>query len=47
MFIIFIEPRAPDKRLVPYRLKLKDECLADRVCILFRRKGYNSWVEFF
>lgn len=46
MFIVFIEPRYPNARLTPYSVKIKDECLADRFCILFRRKGYNSWVEF-
>jgi hypothetical protein len=46
MFIVFIEPRFPNKRVVPYSVKIKDECLADRFCLLFRRKGYMTWVEY-
>lgn len=45
MFQVFIQPRYPNKRLVPYVVNIENECLADRFCLAFRRKGYNTWVE--
>lgn len=45
MFYIFVTSRNPT-RLFPFKMKVRRECLADRVCLLFRRHGYNSWVEF-
>ena len=45
MFDVFVEPRYPNKRLLPYRLKISCRGCARRIAKLFTGKGYNAWVE--
>jgi hypothetical protein len=45
MFDVFVEPHYPNKRLLPYKLKISCRHCAERITRLFCKKGYNTWVE--
>jgi hypothetical protein len=45
MYNVFVEPRYPNLRMLPYKLRISHKGCAKRIAFLFTQQGYNTWVE--
>lgn len=45
MYTVFVEPRYPNKRLIPSKFPSECRGCARRAAKLFCTNGYNAWVE--
>jgi hypothetical protein len=44
MFHVYVSPRYPNKRMMPYMFPSKCRSCALRAVELFRRQGYVAWI---